>query len=156
MFSEMACAIGTVQNREVEGKFKTDMMCWMQFSDSNIEGSLSYIVRLQTHSYGRYGVEQLHWSASHNCTVFRTVFPHSSCHRYLFSSNLNNPNPRPLVVSFPDGLHHLSRSHVGVRKSENTKWCYRLVTFGRAGVGKASRALDSASTTSCTVLSIIV
>jgi len=60
------------------------------------------------------------------------------------------------VVSFPDGLHHLSRSHVGVRKSENTKWCYRLVTFGRAGVGKASRALDSASTTSCTVLSIIV
>jgi hypothetical protein len=41
----MACAIGTVQisiieYRKVEGKPKTDMVCWGQFGDSNLEGGL--------------------------------------------------------------------------------------------------------------------
>ena len=45
MFGEMACATGTIQNliieyREVEGKSKTDRVCWGKFSDSNIRGGL--------------------------------------------------------------------------------------------------------------------
>jgi len=40
---EMACAIGTVHNfivkhGEVEGKPKTDRVCWGQFGDSNVGG----------------------------------------------------------------------------------------------------------------------
>ncbi len=41
----MACAIRTIQSliieyREVEGKSKTDRVCWRQFSDSNIGGGV--------------------------------------------------------------------------------------------------------------------